>query len=58
MYDEVERKIDRVKKQIDGVGQNPDRLAFSKVYIPYFAGLAKKLNDFDRRIEELNEAES
>ena len=58
MYDEVERKIDKVKMQLIESNQNPERLTFSKVYIPYFSGLAKKLTDFDEKIKELNEAES
>lgn len=57
MYDEVERKIERVKTEIASVNENPNRLEFSKVYIPYFEGLARKLNDFDRKIELLNEIE-
>ena len=57
MYDEVERKIERVKTQIANADENPNRLAFSKVYIPYFEGLARKLNDFDKQIENLNEIE-
>ena len=47
MYDEVERKIEKVKERIREVNQNPDRITFSKVYIPYYSGLANKLNDFD-----------
>ena len=58
MYDEVERKIDKVKRQLIESNQNPERLTFSKVYIPYFSGLAKKLTDFDEKIKELNEAKS
>lgn len=57
MYDEVEKKIEKVKQKIADVNQNPDRITFSKVYIPYFTGLANKLNDFDKKIEELNESE-
>ena len=57
MYDEVERKIERFKKRIAEANQNPERITFSKVYIPYFTGLAKKLNDFDQKISELNDAE-
>ena len=57
MYDEVERKIQRVKDRIAEMGQNPDRVAFSKVYIPYFSGLARKFNEFDDKIAELDEAE-
>ena len=44
MYDEVERKIEKVKERIREVNQNPDRITFSKVYIPYYSGLANKLN--------------
>ena len=58
MYDEVERKIEGVKESISEMNQNPERLTFSKVYIPYFSGLARKLNDFDRKIEELDALES
>ena len=57
MYDEVERKIEKVKERIREVNQNPDRITFSKVYIPYYSGLANKLNDFDKKIKELNESE-
>ena len=57
MYEEVERKIERVKNRIAESNQNPERLAFSKVYIPYFTGLAKKLTDFDKKIKMLNESE-
>ena len=56
MYDEVERKIEKVKERIREVNQNPDRITFSKVYIPYYSGLANKLNDFDKKIKELNES--
>ena len=57
MYDEVERKIEKVKECIAEMGQNSERVTFSKVYIPYFTGLARKLTDFDKKIVELNEAE-
>ena len=43
--------------EIREVNQNPDRITFSKVYIPYYSGLANKLNDFDKKIKELNESE-
>ncbi len=58
MYDEVERKINRVKDRIAEQNQNPERVEFSKVYIPYFTGLAKKLTDFDEKIKVLNESEN
>ena len=57
MYDEVEKKIEKVKDRISEMNQNPERITFSKVYIPYFSGLARKLKDFDKKIEELNEIE-
>ena len=57
MYDEVERKIGMVKECISEMGHNPERVTFSKVYIPYFTGLARKLTDFDKKIVELNESE-
>ena len=58
MYDEVERKIGRVKDRLVELGENPDRITFSKVYIPYFSGLARKFNGFDLKIKELDELES
>jgi len=58
MYDEVENKIQRVKNRIEEFGENPERVTFSKVYIPYFSGLARKFNDFDNKIAELDEAEN
>ena len=57
MYDEVERKIHGVKDRIAEMGENPERVAFSKVYIPYFSGLARKFIDFDKKIEELNKTD-
>ena len=57
MYDEVERKIQRVKDRISEMGENPERITFSKVYIPYFSGLARKLSEFDTKIEQLDEVE-
>jgi heterodisulfide reductase subunit A len=54
MYDEVERKIERVKGRISEMGQNPERITFSKVYIPYFSGLARKFTEFDAKIAELD----
>ena len=55
MYDEVEQKITKTKEIIQEMGQNPERLTFSKVYIPYFTGLAHKLTAFDSKIKELDE---
>lgn len=54
MYDEVERKVERVKETLEELNENPEQIMFSKVYIPYFTGLARKLTDFDKKIEELN----
>ena len=53
MYDEVERKIQGVKDRIEELGGDSQRLTFSKVYIPYFSGLARKFQDFDAKIAEL-----
>ena len=58
MYDEVENKIQRVKNRIEELGEDPERVAFSKVYIPYFSGLARKFNEFDVKIAELDSTES
>ena len=54
MYDEVERKVERIKETLNELNENPEQIMFSKVYIPYFTGLARKLTDFDKKIEELN----
>ena len=54
MYDEVERKIQTVKDRIEELGEDPERLTFSKVYIPYFSGLARKFTEFDAKIAELD----
>lgn len=56
MYDEVERKIQGVKDRIEELGEDPNRLSFSKVYIPYFSGLARKFNEFDAKIAKLDES--
>ena len=57
MYDEVEQKIQGVKERIEELGEDPNRLTFSKVYIPYFSGLARKFNEFDAKIAKLDESE-
>ncbi len=54
MYEEVERNIDEIKDMLSEKEINPDRLTFSKVYIPYYTGLTKKLIDFDKKIDEIN----
>ena len=54
MYDEVERKVERIKETLEELNENPEQIMFSKVYIPYFTGLARKFIDFDKKIEELN----
>ncbi len=54
MYDEVERKIQGVKDRIEELSEDSERLTFSKVYIPYFSGLARKFNEFDAKIAELD----
>ncbi len=57
MYDEVELKIQGVKDRLEELGEDPNRLTFSKVYIPYFSGLARKFNEFDAKIAKLDETE-
>jgi heterodisulfide reductase subunit A len=54
MYNEVEKKIKKIKKYIKEHNMNPERLQFSKVYIPYFTGLANKFKEFNDKIESLN----
>ena len=56
MYDEVERKIQRVKDRITELGEDSERVTFSKVYIPYFSGLANKFVEFDKKIAQLDES--
>ena len=55
MYEEIENKIERLKNRLEKQGVNRDRIAFSKVYIPYFTGLANKLIEFDKQIENIEE---
>ena len=40
------------------LGEDPERVTFSKVYIPYFSGLARKFTEFDKKIAQLDETES
>lgn len=55
MYDEVENKVSKIKGEISDNGINPERLTFSKVYIPYFTGLARKFTEFDNKIAEIDD---
>ena len=57
MYDEVENKIERLRNRLERRGINRERIMFSKVYIPYFTGLANKLIAFDKEIAELEDKE-
>ena len=54
MYEEVERKMKVIQKQIAENDMNPERLEFSNVYIPYFRGLAEKLKNFDEKIKKIS----
>ncbi|KZX12223.1 ferredoxin:CoB-CoM heterodisulfide reductase subunit HdrA [Methanobrevibacter filiformis] len=54
MYDKVEKKINKLKKYAEKQGINPDRIQFSKVYIPYFTGLAQKFKIFDEKINSIS----
>ncbi|MDR0900087.1 MAG: hydrogenase iron-sulfur subunit [Methanobrevibacter sp.] len=54
MYEKVENKVKKLKKYIKKQGIDPERIQFSKVYIPYFSGLAEKFRDFDEKIRAIN----
>jgi len=49
-----EKALKIVEETLEELNENPEQIMFSKVYIPYFTGLARKLTDFDKKIEELN----
>ncbi|WP_461463762.1 hydrogenase iron-sulfur subunit, partial [Methanobrevibacter sp.] len=55
LYDEIEHNMKKIRREIEMNNMNPERLAFSKVYIPYFSGLARKFIEFDSKIEEIND---
>jgi heterodisulfide reductase subunit A len=57
MYSRTKEKITGLKEELVKHNINPDRLAFYKVYIPYFRGLANKFNEFDEEIKSLDVAE-
>ncbi len=50
MYSRTKEKIVGLKEELVKNNIHPDRLAFYKVYIPYFRGLANKFNEFDGNI--------
>lgn len=54
LYDEIENNINIIKEKLIDSNINPERLNFSKVYIPYFTGLARKFTEFDNKIREIN----
>ena len=51
MYSRTKEKIAGLKQELLKNNINPKRLAFYKVYIPYFRGLANKFNEFDGEIK-------
>ncbi len=55
MYSHTKDKIKGLKEELVKNNINPDRLAFYKVYIPYFRGLANKFKDFDDEINCIEE---
>ena len=55
MYSRTKEKIAGLKEELVKHNINPDRLAFYKVYIPYFRGLANKFKEFDSEIKCLEE---
>ncbi len=57
MYSRTKEKIAGLKDELVKHNINPDRLAFYKVYIPYFRGLANKFNEFDEEIKCLDVAD-
>ena len=52
MYTSKDDKV--MKDRIEELGEDPRRVTFSKVYIPYFSGLARKFIEFDKKIAELD----
>jgi heterodisulfide reductase subunit A len=54
MYSHTKEKIAGLKGELVKNNINPDRLAFYKVYIPYFRGLANKFKEFDGEIKCLD----
>lgn len=54
LYENFGKKIKQMKGELKEKNISPERLEFSKVYIPYFTGLAEKLNNFHEKIKELN----
>ena len=54
LYDEIEHNMKKIRREIESNNMNPERLAFSKVYIPYYSGLARKFREFDLKIDEIN----
>ena len=55
MYSRTKEKITGLKQELVKNNINPKRLAFYKVYIPYFRGLANKFNEFDGDIKCMDE---
>ena len=55
MYSHTKEKIKGLKEELVKNNINPDRLAFYKVYIPYFRGLANKFKDFNDEINCIEE---
>lgn len=55
MYQEVENKMNQIRKEIEKHGMDPERLQFSNVYIPYFRGLANKFKEFDEKIGTMSD---
>jgi coenzyme F420-reducing hydrogenase delta subunit len=51
MYSRTKEKIAGLKEELVKNNINPDRLAFYKVYIAYFRGLANKFKEFDGGIK-------
>lgn len=54
LYKNFGYKIDKMKEDLKENSINPERLEFSKVYIPYFSGLAERLNNFNEKVDKIN----
>jgi heterodisulfide reductase subunit A len=50
MHPQTLKKVDELKEGLVENGINPERLAFYKVYIPYFRGLAQHFEEFEGKM--------
>ena len=50
MHPQTLKKVDELREGLAENGINPERLAFYKVYIPYFRGLAQHFEEFEGKM--------